>query len=303
MRSLSERVLLLTVAKAYEMFMQEQQFRGNSRETIAYYKITLNMFMDFCGRDLDIDELDVILFKSYQMHLDTEKDIKRVSVQTYARAVRVFYRYLYFEDLLDIDINKLKLMKSKKESILPLTDAELNKLISCFNMDIFLDVRNRLICQLMFDCGLRRGEIVNLKTSDISINNCTMLINGKGSKQRVVPFGQCTKEFILKYSSYVPCDSIYFFVNNDGSPITSNTIKKLFVKLKEKSGISRLYPHLLRHTFATNYIYNGGNLEVLRVLLGHSSINITQVYVHLATQMHLVNDTFESHLDKLNKAP
>ena len=78
------------------MFMNEQKFRGNSSETISYYRICLNMFMDFCGRDLDIDELDIILFKSYQMYLDSEKDIKRVSVRTYARAVRVFYRYLYF---------------------------------------------------------------------------------------------------------------------------------------------------------------------------------------------------------------
>lgn len=293
----------MTVLDAFKMFLQEQQFRGNSKETISYYKITLNMFMDYCGRDLDIDDLDVILFKSYQMYLDTEKDIKRVSVQTYARAVRVFYRYLYFEDLIDIDINKLKLIKSKKESILPLTDEELTKLISCFNMNIFLDVRDRLICQLMFDCGLRRGEVVNLKLSDISFSKSTMLINGKGSKQRVVPFGLCTKDLIIKYISLAYIEDKYLFINNDGSPITSNTIKKLFVRLKKKSGIDRLYPHLLRHTFATNYIYNGGNLEVLRVLLGHSSIAITQIYVHLATQMHLVNDTFESHLDKMNKAP
>lgn len=293
----------MTVLDAFKMFLQEQQFRGNSKETISYYKITLNMFMDYCGRDLDIDDLDVILFKSYQMYLDTEKDIKRVSVQTYARAVRVFYRYLYFEDLIDIDINKLKLIKSKKESILPLTDEELTKLISCFNMNIFLDVRDRLICQLMFDCGLRRGEVVNLKLSDISFSKSTMLINGKGSKQRVVPFGLCTKDLIMKYISLAYIEDKYLFINNDGSPVTSNTIKKLFVRLKKKSGIDRLYPHLLRHTFATNYIYNGGNLEVLRVLLGHSSIAITQIYVHLATQMHLVNDTFESHLDKMNKAP
>lgn len=153
----------MNITKAYEMFMNEQKFRGNSSETISYYRICLNMFMDFCGRDLDIDELDIILFKSYQMYLDSEKDIKRVSVRTYARAVRVFYRYLYFEDLLDIDINKLKLMKNKQESILPLTDSELKQLISCFDMNNWLDVRDRLICQLMFDCGLRRGEIVNLK--------------------------------------------------------------------------------------------------------------------------------------------
>ena len=73
----------------------------------------------------------------------------------------------------------------------------------------------------------------------------------------------------------------------------------LFQRLKISSGISRLYPHLLRHTFATNYIIQVGNLEVLRVLLGHSSISITQIYIHLATQMQLVNNKFDSHLDTL----
>ena len=67
----------------------------------------------------------------------------------------------------------------------------------------------------------------------------------------------------------------------------------------KKKGFSRIYPHLLRHTFATNFVYNGGNLEVLRVLMGHSTINITQIYIHLAAQMHLVNDNYNSNLDKL----
>lgn len=75
----------MNVFEAYKMFMQEQYFRGNSTETISYYNITLNMFIDFCGQDLDIDDLDVFMFKSYQLHLLT-KNLKRVSVRTYARA-------------------------------------------------------------------------------------------------------------------------------------------------------------------------------------------------------------------------
>ena len=73
----------------------------------------------------------------------------------------------------------------------------------------------------------------------------------------------------------------------------------LFARIKKKKGFSRIYPHLLRHTFATNFVYNGGNLEVLRVLMGHSTINITQIYIHLAAQIHLVNDNYNSNLDKL----
>ena len=291
----------MTVAKAYEMFMQEQQFRGNSKETISYYKITLNMFLDYCGRDLDIEDLDVMLFKSYQLYLSDNKSIKRVSIRTYARAVRVFYRYLYFEDLIDININKLKLIKADKEVILPLTDYEVKQLLSTFELS-YLGERDKLICMLMLDCGIRRGEVVNLKLSDIDRRNQTMVINGKGSKQRVVPYGNSVSQQLQKYISLRgarPVGNGELFLTIEREPITSNAIKMLFRRLKASSGISRIYPHLLRHTFATNYILGGGNLEVLRVLLGHSSISITQIYVHLAAQMQIVNNRFDSHLDTL----
>ena len=288
----------MTVAKAYEMFMQEQQFRGNSKETISYYKITLNMFLDYCGRDLDIEDLDVMLFKSYQLYLSNTKNIKRVSVRTYARAVKVFYRWLYLEDYIDIKVDKLKLMKSDKEVILPLSDTEVKQLLYCFD-DTVLEIRDKAICVLMLDCGLRRSEVINLKVSDVNFLNRSILVNGKGSKQRIVPFGDFTANLLLVYRNFFDSSEKSFFLNNDYTPLTSNAVKMMFSKLKERSGIVRIYPHLLRHTYATNYILQGGNLEVLRVLLGHSSINITQIYIHLASQMHLINDSYNSHLDAI----
>ena len=292
----------MNLSQAYEMFMQEQKFRGNSKETISYYKICLNMFIDYCGSDLDVSDLDVILFKGYQLYLSENKDIKRVSVRTYSRAVRVFYRYLYFEDIIDININKLKLIKADKEVIMPLTDIEVKQLLNSFEPLTFLAERDKLMCMLMLDCGLRRGEVVKLKLSDIDKSKRTMIINGKGSKQRIVPFGKTVKNQLMRYltmRSKKPCSFDSLFLTVEREPITANTIKMLFQRLKNSSGISRLYPHLLRHTFATNYIIQGGNLEVLRVLLGHSSISITQIYIHLAAQMQLVNNKFDSHLDTL----
>ncbi|WP_302186753.1 tyrosine-type recombinase/integrase [uncultured Ruminococcus sp.] len=292
----------MNLSQAYEMFMQEQKFRGNSKETISYYKICLNMFIDYCGSDLDVSDLDVILFKGYQLYLSENKDIKRVSVRTYSRAVRVFYRYLYFEDIIDININKLKLIKADKEVIMPLTDIEVKQLLNSFEPLTFLGERDKLMCMLMLDCGLRRGEVVKLKLSDIDKSKRTMIINGKGSKQRIVPFGKTVKNQLMRYltmRSKKPCSFDSLFLTVEREPITANTIKMLFQRLKNSSGISRLYPHLLRHTFATNYIIQGGNLEVLRVLLGHSSISITQIYIHLAAQMQLVNNKFDSHLDTL----
>lgn len=227
-----------------------------------------------------------------------QRKLKRVSVQSYARDVRVFLRWLYFEDMLDIDINRLRLVKSQKDVIQPLNDLESKKLLNMFDESVWLDLRNKLMCMLMLDCGLRRGELVKLHIDNVDLKNCTMLINGKGSKQRIVPFGSTTFHLLKKY---IKCTTTRgnLFRNHDGTPITDNAIKMLFSRLKKKSGISRLYPHLLRHTFATNYILNGGNLEVLRVLMGHSTINITQVYVHLAAQMRIINEKHLSHVDEI----
>lgn len=295
----------MNLSQAYDFFIQEQKFRGNAEKTLEYYERTLKMFLDFCSPDMDIEDLDILLFKSYQLHLLETRDINKISVRTYARAVKVFYRWLYFEDYIDIDINKLNLMKANKEVILPLTNQEVKNLLSLYDNSTMISCRNRCIIMLMIDCGLRLGEVVNLKCSDLDIINSYLVINGKGSKQRVVPFGSAVSAQLSAYNSYrnnidVNTDSL--FITQRKTPITHNTIKMLFARIKKKKGFSRIYPHLLRHTFATNYIYNGGNLEVLRVLMGHSTINITQIYIHLAAQMHLINDNYNSNLDKiLNK--
>lgn len=292
----------MTVQEAYELFMQEQLFRGNSSYTLDYYKRSLKMFIDFCGPELDIEDIDILLFKSYQLYIFEHREINKVSVRTYTRAVKVFIRFLYFESYIDIDINKLQLMKANKEVILPLSDKEIKQLINIYDNSDMLSCRNKSIIMLMLDCGLRLGEIVNLDIKDIDFVNNFILVNGKGSKQRVVPFGSVLSNQLVTYLSYrnsVSSASNTLFLTQKNTSITHNTIKMLFARVKKKKGFSRVYPHLLRHTFATNFVYNGGNLEVLRVLMGHSTINITQIYVHLASQMHLINDNYNSHLDNL----
>lgn len=300
MQNLSERMLILNVADAYGLFLQEQKFRGNSPYTLDYYKRSLKIFIDFCTPELDIEDIDIVLFKSYQLYILENREINKISVRTYARAVKVFFRWLYFENYIDIDINRLQLMKANKDVILPLSDNEVSQLLNYFDNDKFLGCRDKTICMIMLDCGLRLGEIVNLQNTDVDLINHYFVINGKGSKQRIVPFGSSVAKQLQHYLDFrAGYASTSFFLNHRYEPITHNAIKMLFSRIKEKSGLSRVYPHLLRHTFATNFIYRGGNLEVLRVLMGHSTINITQIYIHLASQMHLINDNYNSHLDSL----
>lgn len=184
------------------MFMQEQKFRGNSVYTLEYYERTLKMFLDFCSPDMDIEDLDIMIFKSYQLHLFESRKINKISVRTYARAVKVFYRWLYFEEYIDIDINRLNLMKANKEVILPLTDVEVKNLLALYDNTTILNCRNRTVIMLMLDCGLRLAEVVNLKCSDIDMNNRYIIVNGKGSKQRVVPFGSSLHAQLSAYYNY-----------------------------------------------------------------------------------------------------
>lgn len=276
-------------------------YRGNSNYTLDYYERSLKMFLNFCGNDMDIEDIDVVLFKSYQLYISENLNINRVSVRTYARAVKVFLRWLYFEDYIDIDVNKLLLMKATKDVIIPLTDLEVKGLINYYDNSTYLNCRNKTMLMLMLDCGLRLSEVVNLKISDLDLKNNYLIINGKGSKQRLVPFGISTKKQLVIYMQYRVNlnNNNSIFLNQNLTAITTNTIKMLFARLKKQEKFKRIYPHLLRHTFATNFIYAGGNLEVLRVLMGHSTINITQIYIHLAAQKHLLNDSYQSDLDRL----
>lgn len=291
----------MNVLSAYNEFIQEQKFRGNSNYTLDYYKRSLKMFLNFCGNDMDIEDIDVVLFKSYQLYISENLDINRVSVRTYARAVKVFLRWLYFEDYIDIDVNKLLLMKATKDVIIPLSDTEVKELIRYYDNSTYLNCRNKTMLMLMLDCGLRLSEVVNLKISDLDLKNNYLIINGKGSKQRLVPFGILTKKQLVIYMQYRVNlnNNNSLLLNQNLTAITTNTIKMLFARLKKQEKFKRIYPHLLRHTFATNFIYAGGNLEVLRVLMGHSTINITQIYIHLAAQKHLLNDSYQSDLDRL----
>lgn len=214
----------------------------------------------------------------------------------------MFYRWLYFENFIDIDINRLNLMKANKDVIVPLSDNEVKQLLNLYSNNSVMGCRNKTILMLMLDCGLRLGEVVNLKIHDVDFNNRYLVINGKGSKQRVVPFGSSSLNQIKCYLNYLSSSSSAsssLFLTQKSTPVTRNTIKMLFARIKKNKGLERVYPHLLRHTFATNFIFNGGNLEVLRLLLGHSTINITQIYIHLAAQKHLISDMQHSNIDLL----
>lgn len=254
-------------------------------DSIRYYMENLTRFEKWLSiSNLNILELTSDNLRQYIIYLSLS-GIKNVSLHTYYRAVRVFCSWLYQEGYIDIDITqRIKLPKDDSEIVIPLTKDDV-AVIDQYIINSELALRNYCIFHLFLDCGLRRQEVINLKTDCIGKNTLTIK-NSKNNKSRIV----LIPEFLrLSINNYLGKRTGIVFLNRyEQEPVTENTIKKLFANIQNLPEMERVHAHLLRHTFATSYLYYGGNMEMLRLLMGHSSYTILQNYVHLAAQEELI---------------
>lgn len=295
----------MTIQTAVDMFLYEQRVRNNAKATLEYYTSNLGSFMDFVGADESVEILDISIYKDYIIYLQNSGTLKATSINTNMRAVKAFYNWLIDEEAIGDCSRKLKLIKQRREEIIPLTDDEIRTLLNCFDTSELLELRNKCLVMVMLDSGLRRAETTRLRCSDVDLKQRTLLVNGKCDKQRIVPIGENCAQVLQEYSDRMSerrqKKNEPFFTDRFGNVLDVNAIDNVMQKLKERTGIDRLRCHLLRHTFATLYIVDGGNLEMLRVILGHSSIAITQIYLHIASNYKLIRESHNSHIDRLHK--
>lgn len=304
----------ITLKQAYDLFMNDRS-TFSSEKTMIYYKENLTRFLsyisDVSGVTL-LDDLPTDIFTRYVLYLrkrhrfenhptmpQSDELIKNTTINTYCRAVKAFIRFCEQEDYIHVKIKIPKFPKSDAEQKIPLYVCEVKQIDALFNLKTMLGLRNYCIFHLMLDAGLRSQEVVNLRFRDLFFDkNLLHLEVSKGYKSRVVLMCSKLKQNLYKYAvmyrSYsddtaeqLANDFFFVGIRNDKA-ITVNTIKQFFARLKTRSEIDRLHPHLLRHTFATSYIMGGGNLEMLRILLGHYDYSVTQTYLHLAAQYRLM---------------
>ena len=161
--------------------------------------------------------------------------------------------------------------------------------------------RQRVILEILYSCGVRVSELVNIKIKDIDFSNNTILIFGKGSKERIVPIGDYAKEYLEEYlykyrTSMLKKEKCeYLFLNNHGKKLTRQAVFKMIKKQALIKGIKKdITPHMLRHSFATHMLKYGADLRTIQELLGHSDISTTQIYTHI-TNEELKNNYKEYH--------
>ena len=295
------------ISEMYKKFLVEQKYRNNTTKTISWYKDNLEEFFEWLGSD-DEKLLTLDNFKLYGAQL--RDNVKRngdklsdASVQNALRAVKTFYNYCIENGYIDDFSKYLKLPKAHYKVQEILDNEEINTLLSCFS-ETKTGMRNKCMVVLMLDSGLRRGELLRLNVGDVhlKLDKPSLIVKGKGGKQRIVPMGLMSTSLLTTYVGLYRKNAGLnepLFISESDCRCTDNLIKQVFKRLKKQTEMPRLHPHLLRHTFATYYIADGGDLETLRIILGHANIQTTQRYLHMAATLALQTSRHTSHLDKI----
>ena len=216
--------------------------------------------------------------------------------------VRSFYRFLELDGYIDNDPTEL-LENPMLGQHLPefLTTAEVDQLKNSIDLSKPEGHRNRAIIEVLFSCGLRVSELVNLQWEQLYKEERFLRIRGKGDKERIVPISECALKEIELYLPWrntlkiKPGEENYVFLNRRGARLTRTMILIMLKRQADEAGIQKtISPHTLRHSFATALLEGGADLRVIQVLLGHEKIGTTEIYTHLSMQT-LRREVLEHH--------
>lgn len=262
--------------------------RGFSMNSISSYKEDIskfNKFIDNSKSPLEVSSDDI---KEFLQKIS--KELNSSSQSRIISGLRSFFEFLIFEKY--ISQNPLRLIDSPKISRkLPdtLSIEEIDLLISNLDLSKEQGERNLAIIELLYGCGIRVSELVNLKISDLFFNENFIKVTGKGNKQRLIPIGNITKQNVNNYLQnsrnkikVMNAFNDHVFLNRRGKNLTRAMIFTIVKNLAKKANFSKsISPHTFRHSFATHLLENGADLRTIQQILGHESITTTEIYMHL----------------------
>ena len=273
--------------------------RQYSSHTISNYSRDLNHFyLFYCEKKFDILSFNTDKAREYLFFLENQK-YKRKSIARKISALRSFWKYLNYLNI------------TSKNPFLLLTTPKIPKhlpnILSKEQMQDFLDTipsnspiefRNKTICELLYSSGIRIAECVGINIEDIDFNENEILIRGKGSKERIIVFGNIAKDLLVRYlensrSLLLKTNTNAVFLNKNGTRISVRSLQRIIKSLVSKTELNTtLTPHIFRHSFATDLLNGGADLKMVQELLGHANLSTTQIYTHLT----------ETYLKKVYKA-
>ncbi|MBQ9445549.1 MAG: site-specific tyrosine recombinase XerD [Victivallales bacterium] len=264
--------------------------RGLSLRTAKAYGSDMELFIRYL-ESLKINDWEEVRREDIEDFLEMDPD-HRMEPTTIARrlvSIKVFFRYLVEEQIVKNDITDI-LEGPRKRLQLPgfLTEEEVDRLIAAYTGNDILTIRNRAIIEVLYASGLRASEITRLRLDKVEFNESYLRVIGKRDKERVVPFGReasgCMAAYLREARPKLDKSgkALEFFLSRTGKALTRERIWMIVTEAARIAGIEKeIYPHMLRHSFATHLLSHGADLRVIQEMLGHADISTTQIYTHM----------------------
>ncbi|ALC86039.1 recombinase XerC [Bacillus sp. FJAT-22090] len=277
--------------------------KNYSNLTTREYKKDIEHFLLFLDGEgvTDLNEVEYVHARLYVTTL-YDKKLARTSISRKISSIRSFYKFLHKE--FDIREDAFRsLYHPKKEERLPhfFYEEEMEKLFQGNEGDDPLSLRNMAILELLYATGIRVSELISIELSHIDKSYGVIRVMGKGRKERYVPVGDfalsAVEEYVQKSRSKLMKSTShpFLFVNNRGAHLTARGVQYILNEMMKKASLhTNIFPHMLRHTFATHLLNNGADLRSVQELLGHSHLTSTQVYTHV-TKEHLRKTYMNAH--------
>ena len=295
----------ITLPTLIELFLATKQTEGRTPKTIGVYRNNLERFVHFLGDEVKSSQLTLDHARAFVASLqerttryedhpfrdEIEGGLSASTIHSHVRVLKTFSTWLADEGWTTRNVLvRLKRPSLPKPVIEVLADDEIGRILSSVNPKCLYGARLHNIVLLLLDTGIRASELCCLTLDDVHLKEGYIKVCGKGRKERIVPFGSTTKKALLRWlvtwRDELAVDTTAAFVTNGGYGLTYRSLCKAVKRLGNRADVPRLHCHLFRHTFAVRYLMNGGDIMTLRLMLGHTSIETTQMYLHLA-QAHI----------------
>ncbi len=263
--------------------------KGLSDKTKISYQNDLDVYKEYLRKKKKI-RVEEITSDDIKDFLKTREEEETTTIAHNLTVIKNFHAYLQKEKIVKTNISEfIERPKLKKSLPKTLSIEDVDKLLD-ITLNTPFDYRNKAMLELMYGCGLRVSECINLEINDIDRTNCMIRILGKGSKEREIPVGEYALQYLEKYlevrdqlQKKKPCTKL--FLNNHGEGMTrQGFFKNLKAILREKGLNENVSPHTLRHSFATHLINRGADLRSIQEMLGHSDISTTKIYTKVSDE-------------------
>lgn len=264
-----------SIKQDMDRYINHCKIRGMSPRTIESYTSVLSGFINWAG-DIPTTSITTSIVEDFITYCREVRKNNNTSVSDKLKTLRTFFRYCK----LDIEMPHIK---SEKNFKTPYTSDEIKKLLAKPTINSYTQWRNHAIVSVLIGTGIRSRTLLNLRIHDLDFNNNTIFLEKtKTNKQYYLPMSTLLKQTLKHYLSlYEHSDDDYLFVSQYGDQMNRHTLKRTISDYNRMRGITKTSVHLFRHTFAINYLRNGGNIMYLKEILGHSKLSTTQIYLQI----------------------